>query len=72
MIYILYSNFLPNILEAIVVNITILMELKGINIAAITGSNCPVTAKYNPMILYKNDNKKLHLIILIADFEAFM
>ena len=28
-----------------VVKTTMLMELKGINIAAITGANCPVTAK---------------------------
>jgi len=56
----------------IVVNATILIELKGINIAAITGANCPVTAKYKPMILYINDSKKLHFIILIADFEIFI
>ena len=34
-----------------VVNITILIELKGIKIAATTGANCPVTAKYKPILL---------------------
>jgi len=67
-----YFNFFPIRFETTVVNITILIELKGIKIAAITGSNCPVTAKYKPMILYKNESIKLHLIILIADFEAFI
>ncbi len=34
-----------------VVKTTILIELNGINIAATTGANCPVTAKYNPTTL---------------------
>lgn len=46
------------------------MELKGIKIAAITGASWPVTAKYNPTILYMNERTKLHLTILIADLEA--
>ena len=41
----LYFSFLPTILVQIVVNTTILIELKGINIAATTGASCPVTAK---------------------------
>lgn len=40
-----HFNFLPIILVQIVVNTTMLIELKGINIAATTGANCPVTAK---------------------------
>ncbi len=40
-----YFSFLPTILVQIVVNTTILIELKGINIAATTGDSCPVTAK---------------------------
>ena len=46
-----YFNFLPKKFVAIVVKITMLIELKGINIAAITGANCPVTAKYKPIAL---------------------
>lgn len=46
-----YFNFRPTKLVAIVVKTTILIELKGIKIAAITGANCPVTAKYNPITL---------------------
>jgi hypothetical protein len=34
------------------VNTTIEMELKGIKMAATIGSNCPVIAKYSPIILY--------------------
>ena len=41
----LYFNFPPTTLVQIVVNTTILIELKGINIAATTGASCPVTAK---------------------------
>lgn len=59
-------NFLPTILVQTVVNATILMELNGIKIAAITGDNCPVTAKYNPTALYINESTKAHLIILMA------
>lgn len=46
-----YFNFRPTKLVAIVVKTTILIELKGIKTAAITGANCPVTAKYNPITL---------------------
>ena len=46
-----HSNLLPKKLVAIVVNVIMLMELKGIKIAAMTGANCPVTAKYNPITL---------------------
>ena len=67
-----HSNFLPTKLVAMVVKTTMLIELNGIKMAATTGANCPVTAKYNPMILYKNESAKLHLIIFIADFEAFI
>lgn len=37
-----YFNFLPTQFEAIVVNITMLMELIGIKIAATTGDNLPL------------------------------
>lgn len=46
-----YFNFLPKIDVQSVVNTTILMELNGIKIAAITGANCPVMAKYKPILL---------------------
>ena|ERR1700758_2129705 len=46
-----------------VVNNTMLTELTGISIAAITGCNVPCTAKYNPMILYKMEMIKLPAII---------
>jgi hypothetical protein len=52
------------------VNITILIELKGIRMAAITGCNCPVTAKYNPTTLYIKESMKLSFIILMAFLEA--
>lgn len=42
------------------------MELKGINIAATTGDNSPLTAKYSPTTLYKNANTKAPIIILRA------
>lgn len=42
---IIYFNFRPKTLVQIVVKTTILIELKGIKMAATTGSNCPVTAK---------------------------
>ena len=41
----LYFNFPPTTLVQIAVNTTILIELKGINIAATTGASCPITAK---------------------------
>lgn len=44
-------NFLPKKCVATVVNITMLMELKGIKIAATTGAKFPVTAKPNPITL---------------------
>ena len=34
------------------------IELAGIKIAAIIGDNCPLTAKYNPTKLYKNEIPK--------------
>ena len=40
-----YFNFLPKAFVTTVVKITMLIELKGINMAAITGANCPVIAK---------------------------
>ena len=42
-------------------NATTEIELAGIKIAAIIGDNCPVTAKYKPITLYKNDINKLIL-----------
>src|SRR5690606_21047572 len=48
---IFYFNFLPIILVVIVVNATMLIELKGIKIAAMTGSKFPVTANDNPITL---------------------
>lgn len=41
----IYFKRRPTILVQTVVNTTILIELKGIKIAATTGANCPVTAK---------------------------
>ena len=43
--------FFAKMLLEIIPNVTIEMELKGIKIAAMTGDNCPVTAKYNPITL---------------------
>lgn len=68
----IYFKRRPTILVQTVVNTTILIELKGIKIAATTGANCPVTAKYRPTTLYINESKKLHLIIVIPDFEALI
>lgn len=61
-----YFNFLPTQFEAIVVNITMLMELIGIKIAATTGDKFAVIAKDSPTILYKKETVKLSLIIVIA------
>lgn len=68
--HILFLSLLPNRFVLTVVKITILIELRGIKIAATTGDNCPVTAKYNPNILYINDNTKLNLMMLIASLET--
>lgn len=57
-------------LVIIVVKITMLIELNGIRIAAITGSSCPVTAKYNPTQLYSKESMKLIFMIRIAFLEA--
>ena len=38
-------NFLLATFVSTVTNVTIVMELKGIKIAAIIGDSCPVTAK---------------------------
>lgn len=46
-----YFNFFPKMFVQIVVKTTMLIELKGIKIAATTGANCPVTAKYKPILL---------------------
>ena len=48
------------------------MELRGIKIAATTGDNWPVTAKYNPTILYKKEMPMLILIIEMAPLAALM
>ena len=44
-------NFLLTKFVHNVVKTTILIELSGIKIAAITGDKCPVTANNNPIIL---------------------
>lgn len=44
-------NFFPARLVATVVNATILIELRGISMAAITGIKFPVTAKARPITL---------------------
>lgn len=67
-----YSNFLPTIFVDKVVKATMLMELKGINIAATTGSNLPVTAKESPIQLYKNESKKLQFTIFMADLVVLI
>ena len=48
-----------------VVNTITDIELSGINIAAIKGDKVPCTAKNSPIILYKNEIKKLIIIILM-------
>ena len=46
-----FSHFLAARLLAMVVKRTMVIELTGIRIAAITGDNFPETAKDNPRIL---------------------
>ena len=67
-----YFNLLLKKFVVSVVNKTTLMELKGIKIAATTGDNCPVTAKYKPTILYKNEIPMLILIIEMVLLAALM
>ena len=43
---------------------TTVIELNGINMAAITGRKFPETANDNPIRLYKSDNINAHRIIL--------
>ena len=50
-LFIFVLNFFPTYWVAIVVKITILIELRGIKIAATTGFKCPVTANVNPIRL---------------------
>ena len=50
-LFISVLNFFPTNWLATVVNTTILMELKGINIAATTGCKCPETANDSPIKL---------------------
>ena len=50
-----------------VTNVTMLIELTGINIAAINGDNKPCTAKLNPTILYKIERIKLNVITVLPD-----
>ena len=49
-----------------------LIELKGINIAATTGIKFPVTANVKPTMLYSNERTKLHFITFIPRFEIFI
>jgi len=44
-----------------------LIELTGINMAAINGDNKPCTAKLNPTMLYKIERIKLHVITVLPD-----
>src|SRR5690606_32073312 len=69
---VIYFNLRAVTFVAIVVKTTILMELKGINMAATTGSSRPVTAKETPTTLYINDSTKLHFTILMADFDKLI
>ena len=46
-----------------------LMELKGINIAATKGDKCPVIAKESPVMLYNNESPKLTFTIPMESFE---
>lgn len=46
-----FSHFLAARLLAAVVNNTMVIELTGIRMAAITGDNFPETAKVNPRML---------------------
>jgi hypothetical protein len=41
---------------------TILIELIGINIAAIMGDNAALVAKYIPIILYKMERMKISIM----------
>lgn len=51
------NSSLAIIFVPIVVNITIDIELIGINIAETNGDKVPCTAKLSPTKLYKNDIK---------------
>lgn len=55
-------------LVAIVTNVTILIELNGIRIAATRGDSNPCTAKPNPTTLYIIERIKLHVITFLPDF----
>ena len=51
-----------------VTNVTILIELTGINMAAINGDKEPCIAKLNPIKLYAIERIKLKVITVFPDF----
>ena len=55
-----------------VTNVTMLIELTGINMAAINGDINPCTAKLNPTILYKMERIKLKVITVLPDLAYRM
>ena len=58
-------KYLPVARVTKVANATTETELRGINIAAIIGDRFPVIAKLIPMILYRNEIRKLSFTMLI-------
>ena len=64
----LNPNRLAFIEDNSVTNITILMLLAGISMAAIIGDRLPCTAKESPTKLYRMDNIKLIVTIFLPDF----
>jgi hypothetical protein len=65
----IFYNFfrLAENVVAAVTNITMLMVLAGISIAATSGDNSPCTAKLNPIILYTMEMIKLQVITFFPD-----
>jgi hypothetical protein len=55
-----------------VTNVTILIELTGIKMAAIRGDINPCTAILNPTMLYKMERIKLNVITVLPDFAYLM
>ena len=54
-----------------VTKLTIVTVLKGIMMAATNGCRFPVMANDNPTTLYKSDNAKLILIVVMDFWDNF-